>query len=143
MQFIGHSDRRLVTLDPELTLGAGGEARVYVAPDDDTLVAKIYRRPTEQHAHKLAVMLANPPDDPMAAQGHVSIAWPFELLDLADGSHRTVGFMMPRAKGTRPLIDFYNPATRRKLCPLFNPLYLLRTARNLAAAMHAVHSRGY
>jgi serine/threonine protein kinase len=143
MKFVRRSDGREVLIDPSLTLGAGGEARVFVLPSDEAAVAKIYRRPTDQHMRKLAVMLANPPDDPMAAQGHVSIAWPFELLNLSDGTDRTVGFLMPRATGTRPLIDFYNPATRRRVCPLFNPLYLLRTARNLSAAVHAVHSRGY
>lgn len=143
MEFVARSTRKPLILDPDATLGAGGEARVFVVPSDDASVAKIYRRPTEHHARKLAVMLANPPADPMAAQGHVSIAWPVELVETLVPAGRIVGFLMPRAQGTRPLIDFYNPATRRKVCPLFNPLYLLRTARNLAAAVHAVHSRGY
>uniref|UniRef100_A0ACD5H0N5 Uncharacterized protein n=1 Tax=Desertifilum tharense IPPAS B-1220 TaxID=1781255 RepID=A0ACD5H0N5_9CYAN len=50
---------------------------------------------------------------------------------------------MPRVTGMRPLIDFYNPKTRRTQCPLFNYLYLHRTARNLAAAVSALHARGY
>jgi DNA-binding helix-hairpin-helix protein with protein kinase domain len=50
---------------------------------------------------------------------------------------------MPRVNGTRPIIDYFNPKTRRKACPGFNYFYLLRTARNLAAALHAIHSRGY
>ncbi len=43
----------------------------------------------------------------------------------------------------RPIIDFYNPKTRREHCPLFNYQYLLRTARNLAAAFAALHTSGY
>src|SRR5579872_2940254 len=145
MQLRCNSDGRVIDLDLAATLGAGGEARVFLAPPDGKVVAKVYRRPTELQACKLAVMIANPPVDPMAAQGHVSIAWPFDLLETraSDRFQGVVGFLMPRAAGTRPLIDFYNAATRRRVSPLFNTLYLHRTARNLAAAVHAVHARGY
>jgi DNA-binding helix-hairpin-helix protein with protein kinase domain len=40
-------------------------------------------------------------------------------------------------------MDFYNPGTRRQHCPLFNYQYLLRTARNLAAAFAALHASNY
>ena len=41
------------------------------------------------------------------------------------------------------LFDVYNPGTRLQVCPLFHHGYLLRTARNLAAAVRAVHERGH
>ena len=136
------SNQQIITINPNATLGHGGEARVYTLPQDRQLVAKVYHKPQETHGRKLAAMLTNPPEDPMAAQGHISIAWPQDLL-LADGSDRVVGFLMPRVQGMRSLLDFYNPKTRREKCPLFNYRYLCRTARNIAAAMKALHARGY
>jgi DNA-binding helix-hairpin-helix protein with protein kinase domain len=107
------------------------------------LAAKVYHRPTRDHAAKLAAMLANRPEDPMANQGHVSIAWPSELLIASSGTEQVMGFLMPRVTGMSPIIDFYHPKTRRQKHPLFNYRYLLRTARNLAACVSALHARGY
>jgi DNA-binding helix-hairpin-helix protein with protein kinase domain len=137
------SNQKIIILDLNSMLGHGGEARVYAVPPDETLVAKVYHKPEETYSRKLTAMLANPPENPMAAQGHISIAWPVDLLQTADGSDRVVGFVMPRVQGMRSLLDFYNPKTRRQKCPFFNYLYLLRTARNIAAAMGALHARGY
>lgn len=72
-----------------------------------------------------------------------SIAWPVDLLRAVDGGCQCVGFLMPRIVGMGLIIDFYHPKTRRRQCPLFNYLYLHRTARNLAAAVRALHMRGY
>ena len=137
------SKEQIITLDATSTLGHGGEARVYVVPPDETLVAKVYHKPTVAHAHKLVAMLANPPDNPMAGQNHISIAWPVDLLRTLDGSNQVVGFLMPRVKGMNSILDFYNPKTRRQRCPFYNYLYLHRTARNLAACVGALHARGY
>lgn len=136
-------NQQSVHLNLSVSLGRGGEACVYTVPTDSNLVAKIYHHPTDSHARKLKAMLAHPPENPTASLGHVSIAWPDELLKASDGSDRIVGFLMPRIRGMRPIIDFYNPRTRRQHCPLFNYQYLLRTARNLAAAFAALHARGY
>jgi DNA-binding helix-hairpin-helix protein with protein kinase domain len=130
-------------LNLTISLGRGGEACVYAVPSDGNLVAKVYHKPTEEHSRKLLAMLANPPENPTASLGHISIAWPDEPLKAVDGSDRIVGFLMPRVRGMRPAIDFYNPRTRREHCPLFNYQYLLRTARNLAAAFAALHNSGY
>ena len=126
-----------------VSVGHGGEACIYAVPSDEHLVAKLYHKPTIPHGEKLQSMLANPPVNPTANLGHISIAWPRELLEAADGSGRIVGFIMPRIRGMRPIMDFYNPGTRRQHCPLFNYQYLMRTARNLAAAFAALHSSQY
>jgi serine/threonine protein kinase len=143
MQVQRQSNGQHLTLDPALTLGVGGEARIYSIPQDRALVAKVYHTPTVARAWKLAAMVANPPADPMAAQGHISIAWPVDLLCTANHQRRVVGFLMPHVSGMRPLIAYYNPRTRRQHCPLFNYRYLHRTAHNLAAAVRALHARGY
>ena len=137
------SDGQPVNIRSRDTLGVGGEARIYAVADAPGLAAKVYHRPRREHAAKLAAMLANRPQDPLAGQGHVSIAWPSDLLMAGDGSGRTLGFLMPRVLGMNPIIDFYHPKTRRKKHPLFTYRYLLRTARNLAACVDALHARGY
>ncbi|TAF06427.1 MAG: tetratricopeptide repeat protein [Nostocales cyanobacterium] len=130
-------------LNLSISLGRGGEACVYAVPSDEKLVAKIYHKPIITHAHKLQAMIANPPENPTANLGHISIAWPQELLKATDGSDSIIGFLMPRIQRMRPIMDFYNPGNRRQNCPLFNYQYLLRTARNLAAAFAALHTSGY
>jgi len=79
----------------------------------------------------------------MANVGHVSIAWPIDRLLTLDTSQRCVGFIMPRIPQTRSVFAFYNPKTRRQGSPLFHYRYLIRTARNLAAAFNALHAVGY
>ncbi|MDJ0618776.1 MAG: tetratricopeptide repeat protein [Calothrix sp. MO_192.B10] len=137
------TNQEIIPLNLSVSLGRGGEACVYTVPTDSDLVAKVYHKPTKQHARKLQAMLAHPPENPMASLGHISIAWPCEVLRSADGKQEIIGFLMPRIRGMRPAIDFYNPLTRRQHCPLFNYQYLIRAARNLAAAFAALHNSGY
>jgi WD40 repeat protein len=141
------SNQALITLSEPMLIGTGGEARVYALPETPSLVAKIYHQPTGRRAHKLAAMLANPPQATMNSSGHASIAWPVDLLLSADKTRRSynsvVGFLMPRINRMKPIIDFYHPRTRRQACPLFSYLYLHRAGRNLAAAVRSLHERGY
>lgn len=143
MRLVRASTGQVLKLAASATLGAGGEAKVFAVLDAPELAAKVYHRPTAERADKLAAMLANPPEDPMASQGHVSIAWPSDLLLSAHGPSQVMGFLMSRVRDMHPIIDFYHPKTRRHRHPLFNYLYLVRTARNLAACVNALHARGY
>jgi DNA-binding helix-hairpin-helix protein with protein kinase domain len=123
-------------------IGSGGEANIYEVRFRPDLVAKIYHKPNADYARKLQVMIANPPDDPLAARGLVSIAWAVELVtDLG----QIVGFLMPRLdlSQVKPIFSYYNPSMRRKDFPWFNYERLLRTAQNLATSVSSVHSRGY
>lgn len=131
----------ILTLDNSALLGKGGEALVFRVPNDAALVAKIWHKPTPERAAKVQAMIRNPPLDPTAAQQHTSIAWPCETVQ--DGRGHVVGFLMPFVGGMRPVIDYFNPKTRRQSCPLFNHFYLHRTARNLVIALRALHERGY
>ena len=143
MQVRCKSTGRLITLQEKTLLAEGGEARIYPVPHDRALLAKIYKNPNPQRVRKLPIMLANPPDDPMRAQGGVSIAWPVDILETTDRLSRVVGFLMPRVKDVRPVFEYYNPKSRQAHCPQFDYRYLHRTARNLAAAVAALHARGY
>ncbi len=124
-------------------VGAGGEARILAVTSEPDLVAKIYHRPDALRRSKLVTMIANPPEDPGASQSHVSIAWPVDRLATCDPAGQFVGFLMPRVSGAYPLFQYYNPASRKQIAPLFSYRYLLRTARNLCAAVKALHARGY
>lgn len=143
MRLLRQSNDQRVLLQTALTLGTGGEARIYALPENRSLAAKIYHEPTQNQARKLAVMVANPPEDPMAAQGHISIAWPLDIVRMMYNRQPFVGFLMPRVSGMRPLFNVYNPVTRRQELPLFTYQYLHRAGRNVASAMRALHGRGY
>jgi TonB family protein len=126
-----------MALDPELEIGAGGEARVLGIRWDPGMVAKLYHHPTLEHARKLALMMEAPPALPAGA----SIAWPADLLTDPRGT-RFAGFLMPRAEGPR-VFEFYNPVSRRRTAPLFDWARLHRAGANLAAAFDALHAAGY
>jgi serine/threonine protein kinase len=145
MQLRDRSTGNLLTLDTDAPLGRGGEAQVCLIPGMPDKVAKIYvpGKATTERARKLAVMLANPPEAPQSGGDHVPLAWPHSLLTPPDDPDTVVGFLMPRAHGVAQAIDYYHPQRRLEFCPLFDYRYLLRTARNLAAATRTVHARGY
>ena len=133
-------DGRELDFDGAVPFGKGGEAAVFAVPTTGW-AAKMYHKYVSSRGDKLRVMVANPPDDPTVSQGHVSIAWPQDLL--VDVGGRIAGYVMPMVTGMRPLADFYHPKTRRMECPLFHYYYLAVTARNLATAVRALHRRGY
>lgn len=133
-------DGRTFDLKDLNRIGSGGEAVVYELEGTPWAV-KVYSKRVNGRDDKLRVMLANPPKDPTSTQGHVSIAWPQDLL--IDQHDRIVGYVMPRVEQMRRMFDFYNPGTRRKKCPLFTYKYLVATALNLAIAVRALHQRGY
>lgn len=131
-----------IDLDGQV-LGSGGEATIYSIAGQQQFAAKIYHKPNAEQADKLQAMIAAPPVDPMAASGHVSIAWPTDRLLAVNGETRVVGYAMPRIDTARHIHEFYNPKSRLQVCPLFHYGYLMRTARNLAGAVRALHDRGY
>lgn len=133
----------LLEYEENQVLGAGGQATVYAAANDPRLALKIYRKATSDLIEKLRIMIRNPPVDSGVGKAHASIAWPIDLLLQTGPPYSPVGFAMPRVNRMRPIVEFYNPKTRRLQCPGFNYLYLHRTARNLATAMNALHAKGY
>jgi DNA-binding helix-hairpin-helix protein with protein kinase domain len=77
--------------------------------EDESLVAKVYHKPTKAYEYKLKAMLVNPPENPTAGKGHISIAWPIDLLRTGEKGDRVVGFLMPRVQEMHSMLDFYNP----------------------------------
>ena len=136
------SSGRPLSFSRASALTCGGEGCIYPVPQDFSLLAKIYHEPNQERARKLTCMVAHPLDDPMASHGHVSVAWPIDLLRDVDRRGQVVGFLMRRVSDLIPIVNFYNPGGRRQSCPLFSWYYLHQTARNLAAAFVAVHKAG-
>ena len=122
-------------------LGEGGEAKIFTVNDFDHLVVKIYHQPTQQRQDKLVAMLDSPPAD-NGTPNHKSIAWPTDLI-LEENTGRFIGFAMPKVVGMYSAHDFFNPKSRQQICKDFNYQYLLRTARNIAAAIRSVHDKGH
>jgi DNA-binding helix-hairpin-helix protein with protein kinase domain len=104
-------------------------------------LAKIYHQSTSQKIQKLQLMIANPPDDPTRGQGHVSIAWPIDLLKDNRGNY--VGFLMPEIKNAVELLEVYNSKYRNQKFPQFNWYCLHITALNVALIIKALHSKDY
>jgi hypothetical protein len=124
-------------------IGAGGEAEVYEVAGRADVVCKHFRQPTPERTAKLRVMLEHPPEGTRSG-GHVSVAWPVELVHDGRSPH-AIGFLMPRidVASAVPVFQVYNPATRLRVAPGFTWRYLLRTARNVAAIVDAVHRAGH
>lgn len=122
-------------------VGSGGEANVYSVPGCPDLVAKVYHRPTAERQAKLEAMVASPPSDD-GTLNHRSIAWPVDLLS-AEHSGKIIGYVMPRLRGMHPILELYNPKSRIGICPGFDYLYLVRTGRNVAAAVRSLHAKGH
>jgi DNA-binding helix-hairpin-helix protein with protein kinase domain len=119
----------------------GGEAVIYRVQGRPDALAKIYSPPRPSYKQKLTWMRANPPEDPSRASGHASIAWPRELL--FDADNRLAGYLMPFVADAVQLLEVFNPRRRSRILPGFDRRYLHRTARNLVAAVAALHRRGY
>ncbi len=134
------SRRRLVSLGNRI--GHGGEASVYRVEGRSASLAKIYEpAPKPQYLTKLEWMQAHPPENPTQSLHHSSLAWPSELL--YDPQRRLAGYIMPFIRGAVPVLEVFNPRRRLETLPKFDRRYLHRVARNLSAAIGAVHSVGY
>lgn len=131
-----------ITVDSKQIVGRGGEATVFRVRDDRRAVAKLYDRPSRERADKLRAMAAGPPADPASGKGHISIAWPVDLLE--DVAGKFGGYVMPVVSDGYSFADVYHPGARHKALPAgFGFRHLLRTAHNLALAVASVHDAGY
>ena len=119
-------------------LGQGGEGAVYSVPMWPRSVAKIYaRRPDDHTSRKLQAMVE------LGTEELTSFAaWPQGLL-LDPRTGAAVGFLMPRVDAHREIHALYGPTARKAAFPDASWAFLVRVARNLAAAFDAVHRHGH
>ena len=121
-------------------ISQSGEGKIYQTSKDGFL-AKIYHSCGREKINKLRIMVDNPPEDPTLARGHISIAWPKDLLKDTDG--KCLGFLMPAIQGSQTLINVYNPHLREKKAPGFNWHDLHLTALHLALLIRSLHASNY
>ncbi len=117
-----------------------GEATLWQGAEPDQ-IAKIYHEPSLEKTKKLQKMIKNPPQDPTAQQGHLSIVWPQELVYDEQGA--VVGFLMQKIKKANTLSYVYNSKLRRKFAQGFNWYYLHTACMNLAWILKALHEKSY
>jgi DNA-binding helix-hairpin-helix protein with protein kinase domain len=131
------SQGKTITLNKEIN--RSGEGVIWTT-NQQGLLAKIYHQSTQERIDKLQVMVKNPPDDPTAKQGHISIAWPKELIY---DHGKIIGFLMPEIKNAKELLYVYNPKYRKQHLPQANWYVLHIIAGNLASIIQALHVKGY
>jgi hypothetical protein len=124
-------------------LGAGGEAEVFEVAGRRGVAFKRYLNPSRDRLAKLRLMIDHPPSEVAGHRDHLSMAWPQEIV--TDGHGAVTGFFMPAVdlSTSVPVFQVYNPQSRRSVAPAFTWRYMLRTARNLAAIIDALHRSGY
>jgi DNA-binding helix-hairpin-helix protein with protein kinase domain len=114
---------------------------VFAVPDSREVVAKIYEPgPPADYEIKLTWMIEHPPSDPTIESGPRSIAWPTELLYDREGE--VIGVLMPRIEDGVSLRDLFDRMQNGAPAG-FDWRALHQIACNLAAALAAVHERGY
>ncbi len=120
-------------------IGSGGEGNVFeIVSSNQKYVAKIYHKPLdESKQEKLRVMVRGCND----TLKEIS-AWPVDLIFRGAGGP-VCGFVMPRVHECEPVHKVYGPTHRKQTFPEADWKFLVRTAKNLAAAFDAIHFYGY
>jgi len=120
-------------------IGSGGEGDVYeLLNSHKDLVAKIYHKPLEAQKQEKLLLMARGCNDELKAIS----AWPTDVLHAREGGP-VVGFLMPKIADYEPVHKVYGPTHRKETFPHADWRFLVRTAKNLAAAFYVIHKFGY
>ena len=119
-------------------IARGGEGSILEVLGSAGIVAKIYHHlPDKQKQSKLRFMAANSSDSL-----HSFTTWPKATLHKAQGG-AVVGFLKQRISDCVLIHNLYSPAHRRQEFPRVGWDFLLRAARNTAAAFDSLHTHGH
>lgn len=120
-------------------LGSGGEGDVFeVLGGHGGTVAKIYKKPLSEKKQEKLHLMAHGCNEELKAIS----AWPTAVLSARQGGP-VVGFLMPEITGCEPIHKVYGPTHRKEAFPHADWRFLVRTAKNLAAAFYVIHKFGY
>jgi DNA-binding helix-hairpin-helix protein with protein kinase domain len=120
-------------------IGSGGEGDVYeILSSPQATVAKIYKKPLDLHKQEKLRLMARGCNDELEAIS----AWPSDVLSKKPGGP-VVGFIMPRILDAEPIHKVYGPTHRKETFPHADWRFLVRAAKNLAAAFCVIHKYGY
>lgn len=116
----------------------GGEGAVYELSHDASRVAKIYHRPPPDHkVRKLRAMTRLATTDILRFA-----AWPTALIRASSGG-QIAGIVMRKIAHARQVHELETPSHRRAYFPHADWRFLIRTARNCAAAVASIHKAGF
>lgn len=113
----------------------GGEGSVFQVPLQDGIVAKIFHTPASSDKQEKLLHMANLANASILS----TAAWP--KSPLWDSQRRLVGFTMQGVRG-REIHELYNPKQRLLQFPTAEWDFLVRVARNCAAAFDEIHKVG-
>ncbi|GLR77598.1 hypothetical protein HUE56_29835 (plasmid) [Azospirillum oryzae] len=127
-------------------IGAGGAGSVRRVVGDDRHVVKLYHKPDDGLAGKVAAMLAAPPQQAVVQHNGtdvVELAWPNALV--RDGSGRFLGYRMRRVdlSSATTLEEILTRAARSQAGHRDDLGFRLFVARNLASVAADVHAAGH
>ena len=95
-------------------LAGGGEGLVHPVLTEPETLAKIFTKPEEHQRHeKLKELIARPPHDRPAPDGHRRFAWPKALLFDVNQRDRFIGYTMPHIPNGGTLDEFIDPKEYR------------------------------
>lgn len=115
---------------------------MYSLLSEPSNVVKLYHKPDQHRAEKLALMIAHPPAS-IGLEGHVTIAWPQRRVFSRTADKSVIGFIMPRVVGGEQLSILHNMRSRLNSKPRFNWRYLVRTSKNLCSLVTRIHEANY
>jgi DNA-binding helix-hairpin-helix protein with protein kinase domain len=119
-------------------IGGGGEGNVFEVESKSNIVAKIYLKPLdEEKQEKLKLMVKGCNEELKTIA-----AWPIDLVFSAQGGE-ICGFTMQKISEFWPIHMLYGPAHRKQVFPESNWHFLVRNAKNCAAAFAIIHKNGF
>lgn len=110
----------------------GGEGRIFSLVSREDVVAKLYKESDYRREAKLKRLI-----ELSSKELRQVGAWPMSLLRSPEDE--AVGFVMESLREWRPLHEVYQIRSRLRAMPNQTWLNVLRTARNLAAAVARIH----
>lgn len=97
-----------------------------------------------ERLQKLAVMLANPPEDlNLKLSGNRSFTWPTDTLHHSDGNSEEYGYLMPLVESSITLGKLAHGSSRVEGSIECDARDLLVAAHSLATAVAGLHAKGY
>ena len=127
-------------------IGQGGEGTVSAVQENNELVAKIWTKPDQSKAQKIAAVIRNQGTTASSTPG-ATCAWPQELLRNQQGE--PAGYLMSKLDTDEfdQSFAYFNKSqwdkTEQKHGTRIDQVTLVTTARNLALAVANVHEAGH
>lgn len=119
---------------------SGGEGAVYVLPDNQNILIKIYKQNTLRDQKKMKTIRDRIMD--MYRDGSMDkkwLAWP--LMPVRNGNREVIGFAMRKSTG-RSLLSLRGPANIRKFFPTWNRRTLVEVALDFVRKVKMLSDHG-